>query len=102
MATNPGKTPATSVESIPAPTGAANLIDTDYVIGQDNIKRKFFDVHGKVFTISALTIVLFVVVTLALRSEVEPLFTRFATGSPATWPGFSSDRQTSSSCCAWG
>ncbi|WP_230623683.1 BCCT family transporter [Stutzerimonas stutzeri] len=63
------------MESIPAPTGAANLIDTDYVIGQDNIKRKFFDIHGKVFTISALTIVLFVVVTLALRSDVEPLFT---------------------------
>ena len=75
MATNPGKTPATSVESIPAPTGAANLIDTDYVIGQDNIKRKFFDVHSKVFSISAVTIVLFVIVTLALRSEVEPVFT---------------------------
>ena len=75
MATNPGKNAASAVESIPAPTGAANLIDTDYVIGQDNITRKFFDVHGKVFIISALTIVLFVVVTLALRADVEPMFT---------------------------
>ncbi len=75
MANHPGQTPTTPVESIPAPTGAANLIDTDYVIGQDNITRKFFDVHGKVFIISALTIVLFVVVTLAMRSEVEPIFT---------------------------
>lgn len=75
MANNHGQDAAKPVESIPAPTGAANLIDTDYVIGQDNIKRKFFDVHGKVFSISALTIVIFVVGTLALRSDVEPLFT---------------------------
>ncbi len=75
MANNHGQDARKPVESIPAPTGAANLIDTDYVIGQDNIKRKFFDVHGKVFSISALTIVIFVVGTLALRSDVEPLFT---------------------------
>ena len=64
--------------SIPAPSGASNLIDTDDVIGQDNHKGKFLfnlDVHGKVFSISALAIVLFVVLTLALQSEVEPLFT---------------------------
>jgi betaine/carnitine transporter, BCCT family len=70
--------PAESVASIPAPSGAANLIDTDYVIGQDNIKGRFLfnlDIHGKVFTISALLAVLFVVLTLALQSEVEPLFT---------------------------
>ena len=75
MATNPGQNTAASVESIPAPTGAANLIDTDYVIGQDNIKSRFLDIHSKVFSISALTIVLFVVLTLALQEEVEPLFT---------------------------
>jgi BCCT family betaine/carnitine transporter len=64
-------------DSIPAPSGASNLIDTDYVIGQDNIKGRFLfnlDIHGKVFSISALTIVLFVVLTLALQSQVEPLF----------------------------
>lgn len=75
MANNPGKHTGNSVESIPAPTGAANLIDTDYVIGQDNIKRKFLDIHSKVFSISAVSIVLFVIITLALRSDVEPLFT---------------------------
>ncbi|WPC05185.1 BCCT family transporter [Pseudomonas benzenivorans] len=70
--------PADSLDSIPAPTGAANLIDTDYVIGQDNIKGRYLfdlDIHGKVFAISALFSVLFVVLTLALQSEVEPLFT---------------------------
>ena len=30
-----------SGDGIPAPSGAANLIDTDYVIGQDNIKGEF-------------------------------------------------------------
>nr|WP_232917598.1 BCCT family transporter [Pseudomonas viridiflava] len=53
------------------------MIDTDYVIGQDNIKGQFsfsLDIHGKVFIISAATVVLFVVLTLALQAEVEPLF----------------------------
>ena len=64
-------------DGIPAPTGDANLIDTDYVIGQDNISGSFvfsLDIHGKVFTISALAVVLFVVLTLALQAEVAPLF----------------------------
>ncbi|MEE4228329.1 BCCT family transporter [Pseudomonas viridiflava] len=66
-----------NIEGIPAPSGDANLIDTDYVIGQDNIKGQFsfsLDIHGKVFIISAATVVLFVVLTLALQAEVEPLF----------------------------
>ncbi|MDP3978581.1 MAG: BCCT family transporter [Pseudomonas sp.] len=77
MANYPPKD-TTPPASIPAPSGASNLIDTDYVIGQDNIKGKFLfnlDIHGKVFSISALLTVLFVVLTLALQSEVEPLFT---------------------------
>ena len=68
---------AANLDGIPAPSGAANLIDTDYVVGQDNIKGQFLfalDIHGKVFSISALTVVLFVVLTLALQNEVEPLF----------------------------
>jgi BCCT family betaine/carnitine transporter len=68
---------AATLDGIPAPTGEANLIDTDYVIGQDNIKGQIsfsLDIHGKVFSISALTVVLFVVLTLALQNQVEPLF----------------------------
>ncbi|TDX28423.1 BCCT family betaine/carnitine transporter [Modicisalibacter xianhensis] len=68
-----------SSEGIPAPEGPANLIDTDYVIGQDNISaNKFgldFDLHGKVFTVSSLIILFFVVITLALQDQVDPLFT---------------------------
>ena len=73
----PPQPTAATHDGIPAPTGEANLIDTDYVIGQDNIKGQFsfaLDIHGKVFTISALTIVLFVVLTLALQNQIEPLF----------------------------
>ena len=69
---------AETSEGVPAPEGPANLIDTDYVIGQDNLatdKLGFsIDLHGKVFTISALVTVFFVVITLALQAEVEPLF----------------------------
>ncbi|GEK46256.1 BCCT family transporter [Bisbaumannia pacifica] len=65
-------------EGIPAPEGPANLIDTDYVIGQDNVtSSKFgidFDLHGKVFTVSSLVILFFVIITLALQDQVSPIF----------------------------
>ena len=65
-------------EGVPAPDGAANLIDTDYVIGQDNLTTSAMgvnvDLHGKVFSISALVVVFFVVITMALQSEVAPIF----------------------------
>ncbi|AGY92233.1 BCCT transporter [Spiribacter curvatus] len=63
---------------IPAPEGASGLIDTDYVIGQDNISGNKFgvdvDLHGKVFTVSGLIILAFVIITLAFQNEVGPLF----------------------------
>lgn len=66
-----------NIDGVPAPEGAANLIDTDYVIGQDNFTGKIsfnLDIHSKVFGISALMIVLFVVLTLALQTEAKPIF----------------------------
>lgn len=75
---NDPRKPENSSEGIPAPEGPANLIDTDYVIGQDNISTsKFgvnFDLHGKVFTFSSLVILFFVIITLALQDEIEPIF----------------------------
>ncbi|TDR50767.1 BCCT family betaine/carnitine transporter [Halomonas ventosae] len=63
---------------IPAPDGPANLIETDHVIGQDNFAASKFgisvDLHGKVFTISSLTVLFFVIITLALQDQVEPVF----------------------------
>ncbi|MGM0638523.1 MAG: BCCT family transporter, partial [Pseudomonadota bacterium] len=65
-------------EGIPAPEGAANLIDTDYVIGQDNITASPLginvDLHGKVFLFSSMVIMLFVILTLALQDQMEPIF----------------------------
>ena len=65
-------------EGIPAPDGPANLIDTDYVIGQDNITTNTMglnlDLHGKVFSISAVIVLLFVVLTLALQETVAPIY----------------------------
>jgi BCCT family betaine/carnitine transporter len=65
-------------EGIPAPEGPANLIDTDYVIGQDNITTKTMgvnlDLHGKVFTISSIVVLLFVILTLALQDTIAPIY----------------------------
>lgn len=65
-------------EGIPAPDGPANLIDTDYVIGQDNITTNKMgldlDLHGKVFSISAIVVLLFVVLTLALQDTIAPVY----------------------------
>ncbi len=50
------------------PDGASNLIDTEYEVGQDNIKSKvgplMLDIHNPVFLLSGGVIVLFVVLTL--------------------------------------
>lgn len=66
------------VDGVPAPEGRANLIDTDYQIGQDNYTRRVagieIDLHGKVFSISSVVILFFVIITLALQDQVAPVF----------------------------
>ncbi|SDO16592.1 betaine/carnitine transporter, BCCT family [Halomonas shengliensis] len=70
--------PDAGSQGIPAPEGAANLIDTDYVIGQDNITASPMgidvDLHGKVFMFSSIVILLFVILTLAMQAQMEPIF----------------------------
>ncbi|MFN3985866.1 MAG: BCCT family transporter [Rhodocyclaceae bacterium] len=60
------------------PDGEVNPIDTDYKIGQDNIIVNVgpfgLDIHNRVFAISGLSVVAFVVLTLMFQSQVEPLF----------------------------
>ncbi|MGB0696308.1 MAG: BCCT family transporter [Rhodospirillaceae bacterium] len=60
------------------PEGKAVPISTDYQVGQDNIKTQFgpfgLDIHNPVFLISGLSVVAFVILTLALQSHVEPVF----------------------------
>ena len=66
------------------PDGKVNPIDTDYQIGQDNILVKVgpfgLDIHNRVFLISALVVVLFVVLTIAFKAQAAPIF-----GSMRTW-----------------
>ncbi|MBV2263410.1 MAG: BCCT family transporter [Thauera sp.] len=61
-----------------APTGAVNPIDTDYKVGQDNIVLNVgpfgLDIHNRVFAVSGLLVVAFVVLTLAFQNQVEPMF----------------------------
>ncbi len=70
-----GSNAETGIES---PDGAANPIDTDYEIGQDNITTKIgpfgLDIHNPVFLISGLSIVAFVFLTLAFQESVGPMF----------------------------
>ncbi|SIO26218.1 betaine/carnitine transporter, BCCT family [Rhodovulum sp. ES.010] len=71
-------TDETTQPGIPAPEGPADLIETDYEIGQDNIEGSLgpfgFDIHNPVFMISGLTIVAFVFYALALPGQAADIF----------------------------
>ncbi len=60
------------------PDGDVTPINTDYKIGQDNIVLNVgpfgLDIHNRVFAISGLTIVAFVLLTLMFQTQVEPMF----------------------------
>ncbi|EEX15711.1 glycine betaine transporter OpuD [Citreicella sp. SE45] len=66
-------------QGIPAPEGSADIIDTDYEIGQDNIDGSLgpfgFDIHNPVFAISGIAIVAFVFYALALPEQAGSVFT---------------------------
>ena len=61
------------------PDGEVNPIDTDYQVGLDNVVMKVgpfgLDFHNRVFAISGLAIVAFVVITLMFQNQAEPVFT---------------------------
>jgi BCCT family betaine/carnitine transporter len=60
------------------PDGKVDAIDTDYQVGQDNIVMNIgpfgLDIHNKVFLISGLSIIAFVLLTLMFQDSVGPLF----------------------------
>ncbi len=60
------------------PDGDVNPINTDYKIGQDNIVMNLgpfgLDIHNRVFAISGLAVIAFVVLTLMFQTQVEPMF----------------------------
>ncbi|WP_414897528.1 BCCT family transporter [Rhodovulum sp. YEN HP10] len=67
-----------SDQGIPAPEGDADLIETDYEIGQDNIEGSVgpfgFDIHNPVFLVSGLCIMAFVFYALALPAQAGAVF----------------------------
>lgn len=67
------------IKDLMTPDGKVNPIDTDYEVGQDNVVLQVgpfgFDIHNRVFLISGLVIVAFVVLTLAFQNDMEPIFT---------------------------
>jgi BCCT family betaine/carnitine transporter len=60
------------------PDGEVNPIDTDYQVGQDNIIVNVgpfgLDIHNRVFAVSALSVIVFVALTLMFQKQVEPMF----------------------------
>ncbi|MFC4351898.1 BCCT family transporter [Fodinicurvata halophila] len=65
-------------EAVPEPEGATEIIDTDFQIGQDNIKPKIgpfgLDVHNPVFVVSGLVVVAFVLLTIIFQDAAGPAF----------------------------
>ncbi|MFW5824646.1 MAG: BCCT family transporter [Marinobacter sp.] len=69
-------------------THASSDMNTDYQVGQDNIVGKLgpfgFDIHNRVFVISALASVLFIILTLLFPERAGSIFQSivgFATGT---------------------
>jgi len=65
-------------QGIPQPEGAAEIISTDYEIGQHNVDGSVgpfgFDIHNPVFMISGLSVVAFVFYALALPEQAAGIF----------------------------
>ncbi|MEW5424315.1 BCCT family transporter [Amorphus sp. 3PC139-8] len=64
--------------AIVTPDGEADLIDTDYTVGQDNIQPQigpvYFDIHNPVFMISGLTIIAFVIFAVSAPEQASTMF----------------------------
>ena len=79
-------------QGIPAPEGTADIIDTEYEIGQDNIEGNVgpfgFDIHNPVFMISGISIVAFVFYTLALPDQAGAAFSAMFSFTTKTFDWF--------------
>lgn len=60
------------------PDGEVTRIETDYKVGQDNVVMKLgpfgLDFHNRVFAISGIGVILFVLITLIFQAQAEPVF----------------------------
>ncbi|MBR9828880.1 MAG: BCCT family transporter [Oceanospirillales bacterium] len=69
---------STAGAGLPMPEGDSNVIDTDYVIGQDNVTAGMLglrvDLHSTVFLWSAAVILFFVTITLGFPETMGAVF----------------------------
>ncbi|MDQ7733980.1 BCCT family transporter [Halomonas sp. SpR1] len=72
----------------PASPSATSDMQTDYVVGQDNIKGQLgpfgFDIHNRVFVVSAVASAIFIVLTLVFPERASSVFqsiVAFSTGT---------------------
>jgi len=67
---------------------AGSDMQTDYVVGQDNIKGQFgpigFDIHNRVFVVSALASAIFIVLTLLFPEQAGSIFQSIVSFSTGT------------------
>ncbi|MFO7759310.1 MAG: BCCT family transporter [Roseovarius sp.] len=68
----------TTNQGIPEPEGHSDIVETDYVVGQDNIKAKIgpfgLDIHNPVFMISGLVVIAFVAYALIAPEQAGDFF----------------------------
>ncbi|WP_275285780.1 BCCT family transporter [Halomonas elongata] len=82
-----------SLPSDPAPSAAMDSdMQTDYVVGQDNIEGHLgpigFDIHNRVFVVSALASLLFIVLTLLFPERAGSVFQSIVAFSTGTLDGY--------------
>lgn len=74
----PDSTLSLNAPEHPVPEGDSNVIDTDYVIGQDNMTAGWMglkvDLHSQVFVWSSVVILFFVAVTLGFPDAMGQFF----------------------------
>ena len=74
------------------PDGDAAIVQTDYVVGQDNIQKQLgpfgLDIHNPVFVISGLVICAVVFYALALPEQAEAVFTWLRPAVTSTFDWF--------------
>ncbi|WP_434050178.1 BCCT family transporter [Marinobacter salarius] len=77
-----------SSQTEPSPSEYSRDMQTDYQVGQDNIAGKLgpigFDIHNRVFVISALASVVFIVLTLLFPERAGSIFQSIVSFSTGT------------------
>ncbi|MBV0912207.1 BCCT family transporter [Anianabacter salinae] len=63
---------------VPEPDGEVHLVETEYELGQNNVQGKLagmgFDIHNPVFAISAISVLVFVAISLIFPTSANAFF----------------------------